>query len=293
MMQFRPSLAAFTHRDLGNLSPRANRGLDRPYRVRTTAAPCPRGAGHGGPVNTEAQIRSALSALAVPAGASAAHSRPVRAAVVCDEPVLRHALVQGLAASGLVEPFPAATDFATPGQDEAEVVLAACHPVHRLGAVVDGLEGRPIVLLAHIETDEDVAAALEAGATAVLSRRASLTEIIDVLRAARHSHQIRPQPGGRPLTAGPAVIDLDEPAVALTPRERQIVQLIVDDYSVKQIATRLGIALPTAKNHVHHVMVKLRVATRLQLYTWARAHGFTPSEVGRRPAEVDDASDLA
>lgn len=63
----------------------------------------------------------------------------------------------------------------------------------------------------------------------------------------------------------------------LTPRERQILQLLVDGYSVKQVASRLGIAMQTGKNHIHNIMSKVGASTRLQLCAWANDHGMHPS----------------
>lgn len=63
----------------------------------------------------------------------------------------------------------------------------------------------------------------------------------------------------------------------LTPREREILQLLVDGYSVKQVASRLGIAMQTGKNHIHNIMSKVGASTRLQLCAWANDRGMHPS----------------
>jgi DNA-binding NarL/FixJ family response regulator len=48
-------------------------------------------------------------------------------------------------------------------------------------------------------------------------------------------------------------------------REREIIALIADGLSNKEIAQRLNIATHTVKSHVHNVMEKLALHTRLQL----------------------------
>jgi two-component system, NarL family, nitrate/nitrite response regulator NarL len=53
-----------------------------------------------------------------------------------------------------------------------------------------------------------------------------------------------------------------DPTASLTAREREIVHLIDEGLSNKEIATRLQIELPTVKNHVHHVLDKLAVSRR-------------------------------
>src|SRR5437773_985410 len=51
-------------------------------------------------------------------------------------------------------------------------------------------------------------------------------------------------------------------AERLTSREREIVRLIDDGLSNKQIAGELHIELPTVKNHVHNILEKLQVQRR-------------------------------
>jgi DNA-binding NarL/FixJ family response regulator len=53
---------------------------------------------------------------------------------------------------------------------------------------------------------------------------------------------------------------LDTPA--LTRRQREIVALIDEGLSNKEIARRLSIELPTVKNHVHNILEKLQVSRR-------------------------------
>ncbi len=64
----------------------------------------------------------------------------------------------------------------------------------------------------------------------------------------------------------------------LTPRKRQVVELLIRGISNKQIARSLGIAEQNAKNYAHSVMRKLRVFSRTELCTWALEHGFRRSD---------------
>jgi len=56
----------------------------------------------------------------------------------------------------------------------------------------------------------------------------------------------------------------------LTKREQELVALIGDDLSNKEIADRLHISTYTVKNHVHNILVKLALQTRLQISSYAR-----------------------
>jgi len=63
-----------------------------------------------------------------------------------------------------------------------------------------------------------------------------------------------------------------EPAVNLTAREQEIVRLIDDGLSNKQIANRLCIQLATVKNHVHHIIEKVGAQGRVEAAARVRAY---------------------
>jgi two-component system nitrate/nitrite response regulator NarL len=64
------------------------------------------------------------------------------------------------------------------------------------------------------------------------------------------------------------------PVQELTGREREILQLVAQGMSNKQIARQLGIEVATAKNHVHNILRKLHVHRRIEASDWYRQGGF-------------------
>lgn len=64
------------------------------------------------------------------------------------------------------------------------------------------------------------------------------------------------------------------PVDELTGREREILQLVDQGMSNKQIARQLGIEVATAKNHVHNILRKLHVHRRIEASDWYRQGGF-------------------
>jgi DNA-binding NarL/FixJ family response regulator len=64
------------------------------------------------------------------------------------------------------------------------------------------------------------------------------------------------------------------PVDDLTGREREILQLVAQGMSNKQIARQLGIEVATAKNHVHNILRKLHVHRRIEASDWYRQGGF-------------------
>ena len=76
--------------------------------------------------------------------------------------------------------------------------------------------------------------------------------------------------GEQATTPSPAPSPTHAPGV-LTPRERQVAELIAQGLSNKQIATRLVIARRTAEGHVERILTKLGFTSRTQIATWAAA----------------------
>ena len=123
---------------------------------------------------------------------------------------------------------------------------------------------RVLVLVGEVEAE--VIAGVEAGAAVCVTRDASIDELISAIEGV-----IRGEPPCEPwmtaalfkrlrsLAAGKLAAGLEEP---LTPREREIVALIDEGLSNKQISQRLCIEPATVKNHVHNILEKLHVARR-------------------------------
>ena len=60
--------------------------------------------------------------------------------------------------------------------------------------------------------------------------------------------------------------------LALTGREEQIVRLLCNGLSNKEISRRLNIGLATTKSHVHNLLAKLELERRGQVVSWSREH---------------------
>jgi DNA-binding CsgD family transcriptional regulator len=59
----------------------------------------------------------------------------------------------------------------------------------------------------------------------------------------------------------------------MTSREREVIELIAEGLSNKQIATRLNLAVDTVKSHVHNILEKLQLHTRLEIASYRHAGG--------------------
>jgi DNA-binding NarL/FixJ family response regulator len=131
-----------------------------------------------------------------------------------------------------------------------------------------------IVALAVREVDEDVVAWVEAGVSGLVCRDATLAELLDAIEAAAHDEVLTtPSVTAALLRRVAAVADgrTNGGNAVLTRREREIIRLIDDGLSNKEIAASLRIELATVKNHVHHILVKLGVRRRGEAAALVRA----------------------
>jgi two-component system NarL family response regulator len=123
-----------------------------------------------------------------------------------------------------------------------------------------------IVALSTFGGDEDIRKALLAGAQAYLTKDVLHDELLGAIRAV-HS-------GQRYLTASViATLSAELPPPDLSEREVQVLRLIVQGFTNKQIAYELRIAEDTAKNHVKRILKKLGADDRTQAATWAIQRG--------------------
>jgi len=142
-----------------------------------------------------------------------------------------------------------------------------------------------VLILTMHEDDDSVFAAMRAGARGYLVKGASQQEILGGITAVARGEAIfGPGVAQRVLAffkAGPTAA---EPAFPeLTPREREILDLLAGGLPNAVIGERLSLAPKTVANNVSSIFTKLQVAGRPQAIVRAREAG-----LGRNPARPDD-----
>lgn len=146
-----------------------------------------------------------------------------------------------------------------------------------------GLPTRTIVLTAAIEKDQ-VVEVLQLGARGIVLKHSGTQALLDSIRevaAGKHwidpesiSHLIQAVRGMEPpVRAAAAKQDL-----GLTPRETQIIGLIVAGYTNKDLAKELNISQNTSKHHLTNIFNKLGVSNRLELVLYAIDNRLVESE---------------
>ena len=113
---------------------------------------------------------------------------------------------------------------------------------------------------------------IRAGARGYVTKTISRDDLVDaVQRVATGDAVFSPRLAGFVLDAfreGARVGD-DAELEALTPREREVLQLIARGYRYKEIAARLHLSVKTIESHVSSVLRKLQLSSRAELTRWA------------------------
>ncbi len=211
----------------------------------------------------------------------------VRIAVVDDHPVFRLGLVSlvgslaGLRVVGQADSAAAARELLSPdGTPDLDVVLMDVDLGDGSGIEVtrDLVRARPdvaVLVVTMHEDDDNLVAAIRAGARGYLLKSASPTEIERAVRAVANGEVILgPQVAARTMaylsgarTRGPV------PFPELTPRELEVLELVARGLDNASVARRLVLADKTVRNTVASITAKLAVRDRAALVVRAREAG--------------------
>ena len=152
-----------------------------------------------------------------------------------------------------------------------------------------------IVLLGMCHEETSILRCIEAGAGACVSKESSLNELSGVIERVLNGEAVYSPQIAYSMFARLAELSRERArserveALELTPREMEILQLIAEGMSNRDIAERLSLSVYTVKNHVHHILEKLHVQDRREAVEHAYArHWLRPHHAARnwrsRPA---------
>jgi DNA-binding NarL/FixJ family response regulator len=160
---------------------------------------------------------------------------------------------------------------------DPEVVLLDVHLPDGGGEAVIAaiaLERPGVKFLALSVSDaaEDVIGVIRAGARGYVTKTISRDELVEAIdRIAEGDAVFSPRLAGFVLDAFRAgePVGADVELETLTPREREVLQLIARGYRYKEIAGRLHLSVKTVEAHVSSVLRKLQLSSRHELTRWA------------------------
>jgi DNA-binding NarL/FixJ family response regulator len=211
-------------------------------------------------------------------------SDPIRVVLVEDHALTRAGLKTALESTGDVRVVAEAADGIS-----AEAIVA--HEAPAVAVIDIGLPGRDgvaltralkaapnpprVVILTMHELDDEVLAALSAGADAYCVKSSDASTVLDAVRIvagggayfdSRIAHVVM-----RRLGAPASTPTADSP---LTPRELDVLRLIADGVGNVEIGERLHIGLGTVKSHIRDILEKLSANDRTQAAVNAMRRGY-------------------
>jgi two-component system, NarL family, nitrate/nitrite response regulator NarL len=153
----------------------------------------------------------------------------------------------------------------------AEVVLidvSGHDGVSAARRLTDSWSDAKLVAVGAAEEDDEVISCAEAGFEAFVSREGSVADVVSAAESVVRGETVcSPRIAAmllRRVAATAREREVGWPGTDLTARERQIVALIDEGLSNKEIAARLCIGVSTVKNHVHNILDKLGVRRRAE-----------------------------
>ncbi len=213
---------------------------------------------------------------------------PIRVAIVDDQTLIREGLAALLALNSDLQVVGQAAE----GQAAIELVATLSPDVILMDVRMPGMNGvaatreirrrfpsTRVIVLTTFDDDEYVFQSLQAGASGYLLKNADPDHLADAIRAVHAGDSILdPAVTSKVVQRAVSAAERAEPLLTekLTPRERQVLHLMVKGATNAEIAARLCLSEGTVKNHVSHILDKLGARDRAQAVRhaveWGLAH---------------------
>lgn len=146
---------------------------------------------------------------------------------------------------------------------------------HLVEAILQAAPEARVLVMDLLPVPEDIVEFIRRGASGFVVRDATVDDLIQAVRSVARGSEVLPSALTSVLLSHLAHVAPGRPAagtrrvVRMTAREREIIALIADGLSNKEIAQRVHLATHTVKSHVHNILEKLALHSRLQLAAYA------------------------
>ena len=157
----------------------------------------------------------------------------------------------------------------------ADVTMPHLNGIDALVRLRQGGDPVPVVFLTMHRDVTFARRALEAGASGFVLKHSAPAELVTAIRAALQGRTyLTPLLAGEVLEAmkqGPE--QARDPVASITPRQREVLQLLVEGLSAKEIASSLSLSVRTVEFHKYQMMETLGIRTNAELIRFAIKHG--------------------
>ncbi|GIO68135.1 response regulator transcription factor [Paenibacillus sp. FSL M7-1455] len=155
-----------------------------------------------------------------------------------------------------------------------DLMMPVMNGVETTRAVLAEFPAMKIVILTSFLEDELVVDAVEAGAVSYVLKTVSADELIYALQGANRGMPVMTGDVSQALTRGIRQRTVQGDSSGLTEREKEVLLLIAEGKSNKEIAEELHISIKTVKTHVSNLLMKCELEDRTQLAIYAHRKGW-------------------
>ncbi len=164
--------------------------------------------------------------------------------------------------------------------------LANKNSLELVKSLKDGNQHINIIAMDLIPIQEDILRFVEAGVSGFILKDASIAEFIKTIRSVAGGEKVLPSTLTGSLFSQIMDYGVNElgpskliQSVRMTRREREIVELIAEGLANKEIAYKLNLSIYTVKSHVHNILEKMALNSRVQIAIHSRsAEGPSPDK---------------
>jgi DNA-binding NarL/FixJ family response regulator len=152
-----------------------------------------------------------------------------------------------------------------------DVRMPVCNGVEATQKIHQQYPWMRILMLTTFDEDDYIWQSLQAGALGYLLKSTPSEQLAIAIRSLQQGYsQLGPTIAPKVFAQINPLLAAERPgAVELSPRERDVLQLIGQGYSNREISDRLYISAGTVKNHVTQILSKLQLRDRTQAALWS------------------------
>ena len=215
---------------------------------------------------------------------SAAGTDRIRVLIADDHALFRRGLIMVLEAEPDIEVVAEAQDGTevigkaeefVPDVLLMDVRMPKLNGIEAARAIRESVPSAKIVMLTVSDEEDDLFDAIKAGANGYLLKEISIEEVADAIRAVVQGQSlISPSMASKLLNEFNTLVKRAEekqqfPAPRLTDRELEVLKLVAQGMSNREIAEHLYISENTVKNHVRNILEKLHLHSRMEAVVYA------------------------
>jgi NarL family two-component system response regulator LiaR len=155
-----------------------------------------------------------------------------------------------------------------------DLMMPDMNGVETTRALLERFPELRIIILTSFLEDEKVVEAIEAGAVSYVLKTVSADELIYAMQGAIKNMPVMSSDVSQALTRGLRKRSVSHEVEGLTEREREVLLLIAEGRSNKDIGDELHISIKTVKTHVSNLLMKCDLDDRTQLAIYAHRKGW-------------------